>query len=116
MTVCRWTCEFDPSVDSPLSPVWIALEGLPIHLFEPNALFSIAKLVGSPLQLDSATLNLARPSVARVCVEIDLTKPIPHAVWIYLGQSSFLQPIHYEDLPDYCTSCRVFGHKNCKSV
>ncbi|VFQ64978.1 unnamed protein product [Cuscuta campestris] len=115
MNVCRWTCDFDPSIDSPLAPVWIGLEGLPLHLFEPNALFSIANLVGLPLQMDSATVNLTRPSVARVCVELDLTKDMPKAVWIHLGQLSFLQPITYEDLPEYCISCRAIGHKKCKT-
>ncbi|VFQ90275.1 unnamed protein product [Cuscuta campestris] len=91
------------------------LEGLPLHLFEPNALFSIANLVGLPLQMDSATVDLTRPSVARVCVELDLTKDMPKAVWIHLGQLSFLQPITYEDLPEYCISCRAIGHKKCKT-
>ncbi|RAL55041.1 hypothetical protein DM860_018103 [Cuscuta australis] len=85
MNVCRWTCDFDPSIDSPLALVWIGVEGLPLHLFEPNALFSIANLVGLPLQMDSATVNLTRPSVARVCVELDLTKDMPKPVWIHLG-------------------------------
>ncbi|VFQ69265.1 unnamed protein product [Cuscuta campestris] len=76
--------DFDPSVESPLVPVWVGLEGLPIHLFDKPTLFSIAKLFGSPLQTDAATVNLSRPNVARVCVEVKLTKELPKTIWIHL--------------------------------
>ncbi|VFQ89732.1 unnamed protein product [Cuscuta campestris] len=90
------------------------MEGLPIHIFDSTALYSIANLIGKPLKADNATIQLTRPSVARVCVELDLSKELPNSVWIHLGKLSFLQPIHYEDLPAFCTSCRKYGHKNCK--
>lgn len=114
MLVFRWTHDFDPCVESPLSPVWIGLEGLPIHLFAPTALYSIFNLIGLPLKIDKATAQLSRPAVARICVEVDLPKELPNSVWLHLGKLSFLQPIHYEDLPSFCNSCRSFGHKNCK--
>ncbi|VFQ90817.1 unnamed protein product [Cuscuta campestris] len=114
LKVFRWTHDFDPNADSPLILVWIGLEGLPIHLFDSLALFSIGNLLGKPLKTDSATATLSRPSVARICVEIDTSKELPRSVWIHLGELTFLQPITYEDLPDYCPSCKSFGHKNCK--
>ncbi|VFQ86987.1 unnamed protein product [Cuscuta campestris] len=114
LKVFRWTHDFDPNADSPLIPVWIGLEGLPIHLFDSLALFSNGNLLGKPLKTDSATETLSRPSVARICVEIDTSKELPRSVWIHLGELTFLQPITYEDLQDYCPSCKSFGHKNCK--
>ncbi|VFQ80828.1 unnamed protein product [Cuscuta campestris] len=114
LKVFRWTHDFDPNADSPLIPVWIGLEGLPIHLFDSLALYSIGNLLGKPLKTDSATATLSRPSVARICVEIDTSKDLPRCVWIHLGELTFLQPISYEDLPDYCPSCKSLGHKNCK--
>lgn len=105
--VFRWSSDFDPSVESPLTPIWIGLEGIPLHLFDPCSLYSIANLglVGRPLKTDSATSTVSRPSVAtaRVCVELDLSKELPQSVWLHLGQLSFLQPIHYEDLPQFCS-------------
>ncbi|RAL48707.1 hypothetical protein DM860_001027 [Cuscuta australis] len=53
------THDFDPCVESPLSPVWIGLEG---------------NLIGLPLIVDKATVQLTRPAVARVCVENCKTK------------------------------------------
>ncbi|VFQ76029.1 unnamed protein product [Cuscuta campestris] len=116
LKVFRWTHDFDPAIDSPLIPVWISLEGLPIHLFDSLALYSIANLIGKPLKTDAATASLSRPSVARICVEVDTSKDLPNGVWIHLGQLTFHQPIIYEDLPEYCPSCKSFGHKNCKKA
>lgn len=38
-----------------------------------------------PLFADSATIFGLRPSMARVCIEIDLLKPFPSRVWIGNG-------------------------------
>ncbi|VFQ96661.1 unnamed protein product [Cuscuta campestris] len=116
LKVFRWTHDFDPNIDSPLIPVWISLEGLPIHFFDSLALYSIANLIGKPLKTDAATANLSRPSIARICVEVDTSEELPHGVWIHLGQLTFHQPIHYEDHPGYCPSCKSFGHKKCKKA
>lgn len=45
-----------------------------IHLFHKKSLFGIASLIGILLKLDEATVDGMRPSVARICVEIDLMK------------------------------------------
>ncbi|CAH9130256.1 unnamed protein product [Cuscuta epithymum] len=61
MRVTKWSPEFKPNVESPVVLVWIAFEGLPIHLHDKRALFAIAGLIGNPLHIDSATATLARP-------------------------------------------------------
>lgn len=45
--------------------------------------------------IDQPTASLTRSSVARVCIEIDLTKPLPNRIWIKCGSKypSFWQPI-----------------------
>ncbi|VFQ70862.1 unnamed protein product [Cuscuta campestris] len=83
--------------------------------FHSRSSYSIGNLLGKPLKTDSATASLVRPSVARISVEVDISKELPHCVWIHLGQLTFHQPITYEDLPEYCPSCKCFGHKNCKT-
>ncbi|VFQ90170.1 unnamed protein product [Cuscuta campestris] len=67
------------------------------------------------LNLTLSTVNLSRPNVARVCVEVNLSKELPKAIWIHLGSSSYLQPLLFENLPSYCNSCHQLGHKSCKS-
>ncbi|CAH9072374.1 unnamed protein product [Cuscuta epithymum] len=115
MRVTKWTPDFRPNVESPVVPVWISFEGLPLHLQDKRALFDIAGLLGNPLKIDAATANLSRPSVARVCVEIDVTKDMPSKVWINCGSLGFMQPVIYEQRPEYCSHCLHLGHSfgNC---
>lgn len=80
--------------------VWIGLEGLAFYLFNKSSLFSIAGLVGKPTKLDELTVNFSRPSVPRICVEIDLLQALPSHVWIGTGGTApFWQHISYEELP-----------------
>ncbi|VFQ66127.1 unnamed protein product [Cuscuta campestris] len=114
--VCSLENEYGQTKSGLLTKNKICVEGLPIHLFDSLALYSIANFIGKPLKTDAATASLSRPSVARICVEVDTSKELPHGVWIHLGQLIFHQPINYEDLPEYCPSCKSFGHKNCKKA
>lgn len=111
MRVFKWTPEFRPDLETPIVPIWITFEGLPIYLHDKHALFSIANLIGTPLKVDSSTLLLNRPSVARVCIELDVSKDLPRTVWINNGsRGGFAQPVSYENLPSYCIRCKRFGH------
>lgn len=63
--------------------------------------------------LDAATADLPRPSVARICVELDLLKKLPRRIWLECGNSihGFRQEIVYEELPNYCKHCKHLGHE-----
>ncbi|KAL0297837.1 UNVERIFIED_CONTAM: hypothetical protein Scaly_3081700 [Sesamum calycinum] len=65
MRVFKWTPDFNPQIESPIAPVWIRLPALPVHLFEKNALFTIATKIGKPLRMDEPTADLSRPDLAR---------------------------------------------------
>ena len=54
-----------------------------------EALFSITSAIGKPLRIDQATASLARPSVARVLVEYDVTQPPLPRIQIGVGDSGF---------------------------
>ncbi|CAH9068787.1 unnamed protein product [Cuscuta epithymum] len=114
--VSKWTPDFMPNTDSPITPVWISLDSLPIHLFEKSALFSIASLIGKPVKIDVSTLRLSRPSMARICVELDVSVNLPSKIWIGNGSNGFFQNVTYEEVPLFCNGCKTFGHslKNCK--
>lgn len=88
-------------------PVWVSLSKLPLQCFIPEFLEAIVNRIGRFLCLDKPIATLARPSVARMCVEIDLRRPTQIWVGLYDG---FCQPIIYEKLPKYCTNCHLQGH------
>ncbi|XP_027157348.1 uncharacterized protein LOC113758825 [Coffea eugenioides] len=111
MRVFRWTRDFHVHKESSLAPVWFSLPALPIHYFDNHSLFSIVSPVGNPLFLDSAMAAVSRPSVARVCVEVDLLKPLCTRVWVAVeGEAGFWQQFVPEGLSSYCSTCRRMGH------
>lgn len=110
MRITKWTVDFDPTTDVPIVPVWVAFPGLPIHLHCHEALFEIVKPIGSPLKLDVATSDALRPTVARVCVEVDVSQELSQKIYLQAKQRLILQSVIYEDLPKYCTACRRLGH------
>ena len=61
---------------------------------------------------NSMTAALSRPSVARVCVEVDLLKDLPSRIWVQLGKGhGFWQPLNPENLPKYCCQCYHQSHE-----
>ncbi|XP_027156573.1 uncharacterized protein LOC113757588 [Coffea eugenioides] len=116
MRVFKWTPGFHVDRESPIVPLWFQLPKLPLHFFHKEVLFQIMSCVGVPLLVDAATLAVSRPSVARVCVEVDLLRTLPSRVWIGNGDSAgFWQELEVEFLPQYCTHCCRQGHgeNNC---
>ncbi|XP_077219455.1 uncharacterized protein LOC143853535 isoform X2 [Tasmannia lanceolata] len=113
MKVFKWTPDFHPAQgqgEPSLAPVWIALPYLRVVFFQEDLLTDIASLVGRVLTIDLPTRILSRTNVARVCVEVDLLKELPHRIWIVVGGRGFWQDIHYEKLPSYCSNCHQRGH------
>nr|XP_027122138.1 uncharacterized protein LOC113739091 [Coffea arabica] len=115
--VFRWTTDFHVHKESSLAPVWFSLPSIPVHFFDKHSLFSIVSPVGKPLFLDAATVAGTRPSVASLCMEVDLLKPLGSRVWVAVeGATGFWQNIVPDELPAYCSGCLRLGHSvtDCK--
>lgn len=69
MHIFQWSPYFFVDKESSIVQVEVSFLRLPVHLFQKDALLSIAQLVGHTLWLDDATAKLKRPSIARVPVE-----------------------------------------------
>ncbi|XP_071917289.1 uncharacterized protein [Coffea arabica] len=111
MRVFKWTTDFHVDRESSVVPLWLQLPKLPLHFFNKEVIFQIASMVGNPLLVDAATLAVSRPSVARVCVEMDLLRSTPSRVWIGNGNhAGFWQELVVENLPRYCSHCFRQGH------
>lgn len=110
MRVTKWTVDFDPSMDAPIVPLWVALPGLPIYLYHKAVLFEIVRPIGMPIKLDTTTSDGLRPSVARVCVEVDVSQDLHKKTYLHAKQQMILQQVVYEDLPQFCVTCRRLGH------
>ncbi|CAI9115352.1 OLC1v1016239C1 [Oldenlandia corymbosa var. corymbosa] len=107
----QWKPGFKFEEDPPIVPIWVSLHDLPIEFLNPKVIFSMAMAIGKPLKVDTPTLNLTRPSVARLCVEVELKKDFPKSVKVGRKGKKHEQFFTYEHVPAYCSKCSKIGHK-----
>ena len=74
--------------------VWIRLLELPIEFYALCVLKEIGNAIGPVLQIDSSTTVKARGRYAKICVQIDLNKPLVQQI-LLKGQ---IQDIQYEGI------------------
>ncbi|CAN1179210.1 hypothetical protein LINPERHAP2_LOCUS34079 [Linum perenne] len=107
ITVARWSPEFNEEAPIQKILTWVRLPKLPIHYFNLIAVERIGNHIGRTVRLDLATSEGARARYARLCVEVDLTKPLLGKYMV--DGRVFL--IEYESLDNICFSCGMYGHK-----
>nr|XP_023911414.1 uncharacterized protein LOC112023031 [Quercus suber] len=90
-----------------LIAVWVRLCELPFELYETEVLKQIGESVGKVLRIDSHTAVEARGKYARLCIQIDINKPLVNTILI----GRFEQPVSYEGLHNLCFSCGRLGHR-----
>ncbi|KAL0369157.1 UNVERIFIED_CONTAM: hypothetical protein Scaly_1134600, partial [Sesamum calycinum] len=102
MRVFKWTPTFTLEQESSIVPVWVCFPELPAHLFHKDALFAVASMIGTPLQIDDFTFNHSKLSKARVGIEINLTKPLVEEFDLKINGITIRQKVEYEQVPKYC--------------
>ncbi|PNY04054.1 ribonuclease H, partial [Trifolium pratense] len=115
LRVQSWSPEFvSPSAKIDRTMVWIRFPGLNVVFYDESVLLAIAAAVGVPIKVDPNTLDVRRGRFARVCVEIDLNKPVIGKVWI----KGHWYRVEYEGLHRICFKCGCYGHlgRNCKAI
>ncbi|KAH0761589.1 hypothetical protein KY290_017662 [Solanum tuberosum] len=111
-----YDANFKAGEETTKATTWISFPDLLPTFFVKEVLFSLASVVGKPLQLDLATINKTRPSCARVKVQVHLVTEKPEFVQMQLEDENTLEKrvvtvrIHYDSLPAYCTKCKLQGH------
>lgn len=107
LAVSQWTPEFAlPVARVEKTMVWIRFLGLKLLYYDENFLLALASTVGSTLRVDSNTLNVECGRFARICVEVDLTKPVVGTVNI----NDHWYKVQYEGLHILCATCGYYGH------
>ena len=87
--------------------IWIRLPELPIEYYDHDMLLKIGKVVGPVLRIDSNTAMGARGRFARLCMQVNLDKPLIKRV--HIGKN--VMSIQYEGINSLCFSCGRVGHK-----
>nr|POE77266.1 uncharacterized protein CFP56_29768 [Quercus suber] len=108
LAIRQWEPGFKASTATLSSvAVWIRLPELPLEFYDSNALLKIGRAIGPVLRIDSHTANGERGRFARLCVQVNLEKPLIRK--IYLGKIP--QCVLYEGISALCFSCGRIGHK-----
>ncbi|CAN1136532.1 hypothetical protein LINPERHAP2_LOCUS9517, partial [Linum perenne] len=107
ITVGRWSPEFNEDALIQKILTWIRLPKLRIQFFNHMVVERIGNHIGRTVRLHLATSEGARVRYARVCVEVDLSKPL---LGKYIIEDKVFL-IEYESLDNICYSCGMYGHK-----
>ena len=87
--------------------VWVRLHHLPMELYKAEVLKQIGEAVDKVLRIDAHTALEARGKYARLCIQVDINKPLINAVLI----GRFEQQVVYEGIHKLCFGYGRIGHK-----
>ncbi|KAK0591926.1 hypothetical protein LWI29_010382 [Acer saccharum] len=113
LVVQKWRPNFVPGEDEIRHmPVWVRLSRLPMEWIDVDLLWNIGGMLGSTYKVDPITESQARGRFARICIEIDITKPLKGS----LSVEERTIKVEYENLGLICFNCGRVGHSKelCK--
>jgi hypothetical protein len=97
---------FDPwSKPFVIQHVWVLLLDFPLELWSEASLKDITNKLGKFVALDKDFLNLEDKRIARVLVELDLSKGLLEKMEIEWGLGVFIWTLDYWKLPFRCSDC-----------
>ncbi|CAN1120518.1 hypothetical protein LINPERHAP2_LOCUS244 [Linum perenne] len=115
VVIQKWRPHFRPE-ETVLSTlrVWVHLPGLPLEYFDNSILKFIGDRIGRTVRIDHTTLEGSRGNFARICVEVDLCKPLLSKY----RMRRRVRRIEYEGLHTICFNCWCYDHKDesCKQT
>lgn len=104
----QWVLNFMPkSVKIESLLLWVRFQILPVDYYTNKWLERVGNKIGKTIKVDRITLLASRGKFARVCVEIDTTKPLKEG-YEFRG---VLQEVQYEGLHELCFNRGKYGHK-----
>lgn len=108
LLVKEWEPEFEPMTDKTEKiVVWVRFPCLPIELFDYAFLKKVGEKIGKPIRADHSTDSATRGRFARICVEVDITKPL----LTQFKMKKRVRRIEYEGIHLVCFGCGVVGHR-----
>lgn len=108
LTVRKWEPQFSTSsAMASTTAVWAQLPQLPTDCYDAKILEQIGRILGKPLRIDAHTAHRKRGRFARICIEVDLSKPLITEFKI----SKHKQRVQYEGISALCFDCGRIGHR-----
>ncbi|KAI9121312.1 hypothetical protein K1719_008345 [Acacia pycnantha] len=109
LLVQRWRPNFNPwKVDSQKRvAVWVRILDLPHELYNVESIRRIGNMIGKTLKIDRTTAFLEKGGFARMCVEVDLQRPLLPG-FSHFGEECRFE---FEGLHLVCFTCGRYGHR-----
>lgn len=108
LIVNEWVSNFDPFTDYLKDVlVWERFPCLSIENYNSEFLMKLGARIGRPIKVDYATSVTSRGKFARLCVEVDLSKPLVPK----FSLRNKVRKIEYEGLYLVCFKCGVYDHR-----
>uniref|UniRef100_A0A2N9HPR9 CCHC-type domain-containing protein n=1 Tax=Fagus sylvatica TaxID=28930 RepID=A0A2N9HPR9_FAGSY len=103
-----WVPDFRPSETSVNTvAVWVRLPELPVEYYDKESLLLIGHALGPVLRVDFNTASGNRGRFARLCIQLDLDKPLIKTIRV----GKVKQAVIYEGIGLLCFHCGRIGHK-----
>lgn len=107
-----WLPFFDPySTCIDRIDQWVRVPRLLWEFWEHDTLVGLLKPVDNVIKMDQTTLLRLKGKFARVCVNIDVTEPLPRSLVISYKGKSMKVTLIYEDLHEVCALCGSDSHQ-----
>ncbi|XP_031120941.1 uncharacterized protein LOC116024180 [Ipomoea triloba] len=108
LIVKEWVPNFDPLTDTTKKVlVWVRFPSLPVEYYNLLCLRKVGNKLGRTIRVDHTTSLVSKGKFARVCVEIDITKPLVSRFTL----EDRVWHVAYEGIHLVCFSCGLYGHR-----
>lgn len=90
--------------------MWVRLPRFPVECWQDDVLHLLSSMLENQVGSAQQTQVKKVMTFAHICVEIDLSKPLPNSVDMCAGPYSWLEQLDYETLPFRCHLCHEYGY------
>ncbi|XP_019166933.1 PREDICTED: uncharacterized protein LOC109162703 [Ipomoea nil] len=108
LIVQDWKPYFDPKADKTERVlVWVRFPDMSVEFYDYQTIMRLGRKIGEPKYVDESTSIVSKGRFARMCVEVDIAKPLLSK---YTAGRK-VKRIEYEGLYQICFHCGIYGHQ-----
>lgn len=117
LVVSKWSPMVEKTKEEKTSiPIWVSLKNVPMNMFSWDGLSFMTSPVGRPIRVHTETTSCSQFDVAKIFVNVDLTKELPKSIKFSKNGKGFLVDFIFPWLPIRCKLCDQWSHSENKCV